>query len=158
MVLIYIAGYIANSLKLKLSCNHCINSLTADKILEYDSSPDACSYIKDLDRGGLKVPKEFLVQVVIVIFKTFQVLVSEIYEEHLIAAKNQRGLLCKLSADNFDEINFEDLGNCTCNSRKSIVDRATLMFANILLNNYAKNKNDITHEPKKRKLATYNST
>jgi hypothetical protein len=71
-ILIYIGGYIANSLKSKM-CKNCAESLTLDKELQIESKKEALLYLDDLDRGALKVPTDFLVEILVRMFKIFQV-------------------------------------------------------------------------------------
>jgi hypothetical protein len=89
MILIYIGGYIANSLKSKM-CKNCAESLTLDKELQIESKKEALLYLDDLDRGALKVPTDFLVEILVRMFKIFQVLISDIYEDIFLAASSQR--------------------------------------------------------------------
>lgn len=76
MILIYIGGYIVNSLKSKISCETCAKSLTFDKELQVESKKEALLYLDDLDRGGLKVPKDFVVDILVAMCKICQVLIS----------------------------------------------------------------------------------
>jgi hypothetical protein len=46
-ILIYIGGYIANSLKSKM-CKNCAESLTLDKELQIESKKEALLYLDDL--------------------------------------------------------------------------------------------------------------
>jgi hypothetical protein len=98
-ILIYIGGYIANSLKSKM-CKNCAESLTLDKELQIESKKEALLYLDDLDRGALKVPTDFLVEILVRMFKIFQVLISAIYEDIFLAASSQKDTLRKLSVEN----------------------------------------------------------
>ncbi|KAF2887282.1 hypothetical protein ILUMI_18892 [Ignelater luminosus] len=63
MLLIYIGGYIAY--KIKQTCTDCYVAVTYDKSIELESSSNIHTYIKLLDRGGLKYAKDFLVEAII---------------------------------------------------------------------------------------------
>jgi hypothetical protein len=115
MILIYIGGYIANSLKSKM-CKNCGESLTLDKELQIESKKEALLYLDDLDRGALKVPTDFLVEILVRMFKIFQILISNIYEDIFLAASSQKDTLCKLSLENCDDIYLE----CNCPNSEQI--------------------------------------
>lgn len=66
----YIAGYIANKLKSKLTCQSCVKNLTREKELEYEINPAIYSYIKKLGRGGLKLPRHFLLEMLVIMLKS----------------------------------------------------------------------------------------
>jgi hypothetical protein len=153
MILIYIGGYIANSLKSKMLCKNCAESLTLDKELQIESKKEALLYLDDLDRGALKVPTDFLVEILVRMFKIFQVLISDIYEDIFLAASSQKDTLCKLSLQNCEDIYLE----CNCPNSEQIKTKCVSKFSNILLGNYRKKKSDLQSQSNKRKLNTYAS-
>lgn len=63
--LVFIAGYVGHKLVPgKISCRFCCLELLTDHDMELDIAADKCSYLLDLDRGGLKWPTEFLLEIV----------------------------------------------------------------------------------------------
>jgi hypothetical protein len=104
-------------------------------------------YLDDLDRGALKVPTDFLVEILVRMFKIFQVLISDIYEDIFLVASSQKDTLCKLSLENCEDIYLE----CNCPNSEQIKTKC------ILLGNYRKKKSDLQSQSNKRKLNTYAS-
>lgn len=154
MALMYIGGYIVNSLTSKIACHSCLMSLMSDKDVEI-STDQNMFYNKNLDRGGLKVPTQYLMDVLVSEYKLFQVLISEIYENIFLNLNNQRLLLCKLCYDSLADVNFES--SCSCENAVNTLKKCIMIFSNILLNNFKKHTNDklnIGSKSKKRKLET----
>jgi hypothetical protein len=81
-VLVYIAGYIAHRTNMTLKCIQCKSLISHNRKLEVDSCnrPDLV-YLKHLDRGGLKWPKKFLVEIVSQMFVLFKVLIGQDFEK-----------------------------------------------------------------------------
>lgn len=51
------------------------------------------------------------------------------YEQHFInETTNQQQVLCKLSEDSFDDINFENIGNCSCISKDIVIHKTAIIF------------------------------
>jgi hypothetical protein len=99
-VLVYIAGYIAHRTNMTLKCIQCKSLISHNRKLEVDSCnrPDLV-YLKHLDRGGLKWPKKFLVEIVSQMFVLFKVLIGQDFEIEFIKVRNQRVLLKKLAIE-----------------------------------------------------------
>ena len=62
--LVFIAGYVGFEVVRALSCALCQGELVCDKILQYDLSSVDFTYLSDLDRGGLRWPTDFLLEIV----------------------------------------------------------------------------------------------
>lgn len=76
-VLIYIAGYIIHKIKKSLKCAKCISLCCVGRNLELDNNhceQYVFEYLKHLDRGGLKWPRELLVNIVSQMYALFQAL------------------------------------------------------------------------------------
>lgn len=144
--LIYICGYIAKKVcREKVSCDYCKNALVIpnkDLVLEKCVTENYI-YLDTLNRGGLKYPTEFLVNVVIHTYKLFNAIITERFERHFLAENNQRALFIKLSLVSLQNSNIigED---CCQNCEKYPIELVQMLlqyFTNILLNNYTKNRN-----------------
>jgi hypothetical protein len=156
-VLIYIAGYVANSVGRKLKCPSCICRLSKNSDLHCDFSPEIFDYLKSIDRGGLKWPSDFTLDVCSKAHLLFQEVVSKLEKEFLLCT-NQRSVLVyccvKFCSKSYDTENV-----CSSCSR-SLIDVTKMMLRpmiNILLNNFTKVKNDQLLENKtnkRRKLST----
>jgi hypothetical protein len=115
-VLVYIAGYIAHRTNMTLKCIQCKSLISHNRKLEVDSCnrPDLV-YLKHLDRGGLKWPKKFLVEIVSQMFVLFKVLIGQDFEIEFIKVRNQRVLLKKLA---IEMLIYKDTsmiyGTCEC--------------------------------------------
>lgn len=158
--IVYIGGYIAKEVSKYILCDSCkkllVNeSMTSSNILPKSSNP----YFNSIDRGGLKYPSDFVLNVLIVTFKTFNLLISERYESTYLNCKSQRDVLIKISTNAINDLLFEKCCQCD-NSTEIFVSKVIHIFGNILLNNYRKmvtdkmnlSKNSQTKKCKKRKL------
>ena len=56
-VLVYIDSYVAHTVKKRLKCSVCASKLSFDQI--FDAKMTENTYLRVLDRGGLKWPSEF---------------------------------------------------------------------------------------------------
>jgi hypothetical protein len=101
-------------------------------------------YLKDIDRGDLKWPSQFLTDIVLKIYFVFQTLISEQYEQKFLASKNGSHVIFAKSTE---MINAE---NCTCEcgvTIPQIVSKCVLTASNMMLNNYTKIVNDNDKRP-----------
>jgi hypothetical protein len=160
-VLVFIAGYVGRKLKQSLTCTDCVNELVSPDDLSCDVKTDDLIYVHALDRGGLKWPRQALVDTVVAIFCLFQQLLSSKYEQLFVEVRNQKQLVVYLSV----ELLQSKLSlNCVCESghdtMQDLFKPVAGKMANILLNNYCKRINDAAvcskeqKSKKSRKLAT----
>ena len=98
-VLVFIAGYVGRKLKQSLSCTACINELLSPDDMSCDVKTDNLVYVHALDRGGLKWPRQALVDIVTLIFCLFQRLLCNDYEKQFIAVPNHKQLGVYLSVE-----------------------------------------------------------
>lgn len=101
-------------------------------------------YLKHLDRGGLKWPKEFLVDIISQMYVLFKVVISSEFEIEFIKVRNQRAVLKKLSVE---MLIYKDTliiyNKCECGeSYLNLIEKCSTKFCNILLNNYSKVNRD----------------
>lgn len=157
-VLIYIGGYIVQkSSRTKIQCIRCQHKLACDRELVIQTVPcDKYQYLQFIDRGGLKYPSEYLVNILLKGYSIFQVLISERYENDFLNARCQKSLLINLilRALELEELDESDCSNkcdnCTLPENK-LVQICLQYFSNILLNNYSKSKNNMLRETEKAK-------
>jgi hypothetical protein len=143
--LLYIAGYVSHALlKYFGTCQTCTQRITLGKDMVLDTrNTDAGQYMKNLSRGGLKEPTDFIFQLVIKEFQIFSCLISNDFEEKFAKCEKQRIVLKFLSKAIFEEHNEVEKEECNCGKTvHQILDRACHITANIFLNNYAKVSND----------------
>ena len=156
--IVFIAGYIAHKVCKSVSCKMCQYELCTDRELlcEFgENLDDKFLYIEILNRGGLKWPTQFLIDIVSDVFVVFNCLISQKYENEFLSVTNQRDLVVRIS---LDFINHSD-NTCECgNATSKLLYRSVFIAANIMLNNYTKLVNDKKKpeksEKSKRKLTT----
>ena len=64
--LVFISGYIVYEIAKKLSCNFCMLELCSDEAMVFkdsDNVSDQFAYIEDMDRGGLKWPTQYTIEI-----------------------------------------------------------------------------------------------
>lgn len=137
--LVFIAGYVGFKLvQNKIVCELCKRELVYDNTLNYEVSSSAYSYLSEIDRGGLKWPKDFLVEIVTQAFKVFKMVVSKECETKFLSVGNQRKSLIWLVTEQLKKSGAVD-GECTCGASMLSLAQMTLSYvANIFLNNYCK--------------------
>lgn len=139
-VLIYISGYASKKAAGMVNCDHCHGILLTDQNLEVEISEDM-SYINDLNRGGLKFPTEYSINIGIAAYQIFQILISEDFEAIFLTLENQKAFLFKFICDRCDSDFIQN--NCSCSfSIKKLNYKLVTVWCNVLLNNYSKQKND----------------
>lgn len=158
-VQLYVCGYAAHSLQKKLKCSMC-------KLLVIKSKGDIVDddYFKHLQRGGLCIATDEVGYIYYHISAIFNFIQAAKNTEQLFFNKSDhKNLLATLSLKSLEPegffINFNEVCECGA-SFHSIYYAVALIFANIILNNYVKNKNSEIHRDKnsnakKRKLTTY---
>lgn len=141
--MIFIAGYSAYAAGKNLKCSDCLHFLAYDRTLDIDIElPAEYAYLMRLDRGGLKVPTEFTVDIAIIVHKIFQAIVGGDLEQEFIRCNCQKALLMKLALEKFESL-IIDFPLCHCGL--DIIGLAKYCLpslANIFLNSYSQIKND----------------
>lgn len=147
-ILIYIAGYIGRVVNKKLKCKNCADFTCFETNLDIEPSIEnnEFSYIQSLDRGGLKWPKDIIVQTITNVFLLFKVLISEGFEQYFLKLKNQRSALQTMSMEMLKYKNMLS-PSTTCDVcgiiRTRLFELWVIHFSNILLNNYCKMENSM---------------
>jgi hypothetical protein len=158
--LVFVAGYVGFKVQRKISCDMCKAELLCDKTLHYDISKADFAYLAEIDRGGLRWPTDFLLEVVTQVFVVFQAVISKDFENNFLTVSNQRSLLRSLSIERLIECGVV-VGECSCGVQ--MVDLAKICLSyivNICLNNYCKRAADRAHSNKTKskvqsKVSTY---
>lgn len=154
---LYISGYVAFKAVSKMSCLLCIS------ILKSENTETDDKYFQELNRGGLTHPSGTVLEVGRHIFGVMTILISSQFEEHFLAHNKQKELLIsltKFSLLNSNHLKLIMYDTCLCTAEYITLFNLILStYANILINNYTKLKNDIiisekNHSSKKRKLQT----
>jgi hypothetical protein len=113
-----------------------------------------------IDRGGLRLPTDFLLEIVTQVFVVFQALISKDFENNFLTVSNQRSLLRSLSIERLIECGVV-VGECSCGVQMVHLAKICLSYiVNICLNNYCKCDADISHSNKteskeQSKVSTY---
>jgi hypothetical protein len=98
--LVFFAVYVGFKVQRKITCHMCKAELLCDKTLHhYDINKADFAYIAEIDRGGLRWPTDFLLQVVTQVFVVFQALISKHFGNNFLTVSNQRSLLRSLSIE-----------------------------------------------------------
>ncbi len=160
-VLVFIAGYSGRKLRQTVTCTACIDVFLSPDDMTCDVNTNELFYIQALDRGGLKWPRQILVDIVTLIYCLFERLLSSDYEKQFIEASNHKQLAVFLS---LELLQSKSDFNCVCeagqDTKQNLFKLCARKMANIFLNNYSKRLNDAAtkskgHKDKKtRKLAT----
>ena len=155
--LVFVAGYVGFKVVKKVACEICKRELVCDKTLQVDTATVEFSYLAELDRGGLRWPTDFLIEVITQVFLVFQVLISKDYEAKFLCVGNQRAVLRDLSIERLTECGAV-MGECSCGTKMiDLAKRCLPYITNICLNNYCKRSADRNHKGKsktQRKLST----
>ena len=161
-ILIFLGGYIGKKFKKSVACDSCVNELVSKDRMPYDAKNTNFAYLEALDRGGLTLPTQILVDVLVVVFRVFQCLISCKHEKQFTTIRNQKQVIFHLSTEKL-RLNPVTGGACTTCGKK-IMDNlrfCVTRMANVLLNNYSKQLNDKIAVEKgmktkeTRKLATF---
>lgn len=125
-----------------------------------ESDNEEYSYLKELDRGGLKYPTAFVVDVLSMCFLIFKEIVSKNYESEFKKCNNQFSIFVKLSMLGIEISDIIPISNCPkCHACiLSFVHQILKTFSNVCLSNYVKQCNDnircIKDQRKLKKLKT----
>jgi hypothetical protein len=159
-VLLYISGYIAKKLIKKQNCSECESLLVTGEPLLVDV--DSCtSYTQFLNRGGLRIPKDFLFEAVILTYQLNQTLMSSDHRDAYLGARCQRAIFTILAEKTLsEELVIEDkCSRCGAKMCDLIKEMVPVTCCNVYCNNFRKMENDRIHslskaKGKSRKLAT----
>lgn len=161
-VLIFISDYVAKSVSTSIKCCLCMKYIMLDNVLDVDLGKSSnYSYLAEISRGGLKWPTEFLVTLSKVVFKIFQTLISEAYEENVLTFKNHKSLLMYLSQCKLADMCCNLYEKCSCGvPLLELFQKCINVLCNIFINNYCKVRSErivsgkIKSKAAKRKLLT----
>ena len=103
-VLTFIGGYVSGSVSKKCNCSVCSSRLLLDKELT-ELGITSSHYLKILDRGGLKCPTDFTINICTITFSVFQCLLNDLEQEVLLCS-NQRNILTSLSCRILNSVLF----------------------------------------------------
>lgn len=150
-ILTFISGYVSYTVTNKLKCKMCNNRLCSDKklLIEDNNIP---TYILNLDRGGLKIPSDYTLEICSLVFKIFQCILNEC-EDKFFMQDNQRNILLNICMHELDDGNSELCPQCGVSSTH-VYKLCIRTMCNILLNNYSKcyNNNLRFHNDRKKKM------
>lgn len=166
--LVYIGGYICKIIMQNCTCRSWqdVLLLNNDNVTSGVLKPEENYYFNVIDRGALKYPSEFIVNILITQFKLFSMLISDKFESIFLQCDSQKDILILLVNNVLENENvvFETCSDCG-SSFKHFVDKCICIFCNILLNNYRKviegklmakkkksSSKDTHKSPKKRKI------
>ena len=121
-----------------------------DKTLQYDLSSVDFTYLSDIDRGGLRWPTDFLLEIVTQVYLLFRVIVSKDYEGQFLMCKKQKSVLQNLTTER-----LVDRGTTVCSCGSTTMQKLANMtlsyVVNICLHNYCKQAAGKTSASKKSK-------
>jgi len=112
-------------------------------------------YLFEIDRGGLKWPADFKLEIVRQAFLIFRVMVSKDYEAKLLNLDNQKSALMLLVTERLKTCGAVDGATCGT-TLLALAQKALSVITNICLNNYCKKTADTRNAGKqkvKRKLS-----
>ena len=127
-----------------------------------ESTDTECEMFNALNRGGLCVPSDIVIEICLKVYTVMQLLISQKYESIFLSCKNQKLILIQLSrrlinASELQHILLTSCDLCDVNMWQ-LVAQMLPYFSNILINNYVKERNDLSAASKmatkKRKFAT----
>ncbi|GBM02894.1 Solute carrier family 35 member G1, partial [Araneus ventricosus] len=101
---IYISGYVAKKVSQKLNCDLCTSKFITTKGLEYEINT-ACKYVSLLDRGGLKWPTKYTLEILVESYQIFNKLIRKEFEEKFLKANNHKQLLEHLVFEKMELLN-----------------------------------------------------
>lgn len=149
----YVAGYCAHATLKKLMCMSCKDNLVLDNTsLDHDDT----LLISGMTRGGLKFPRDVVVNAVLYTEIVLDKLRSEQYASKFLALPNQKEALVSLVSTILHDSG--DLDTCDSgHSPEKVMHHILSAAANTLLNNLCKTKNNTTVSKGQRKMQTLKS-
>ena len=150
--LFFISGYAAFKIASSTKCSLCNDFIQCD-----DEVNDP--YFNELNRGGLTVPRSYVVEISRHLLSILRILISAEFEKDFLKHGKQRELLMKLTAFAIETrdptllANFHDKCAVCGNDFFNFFNTILKTSSNIGLNNYTKIKNDdlSVSEPKTKK-------
>ncbi|GBN92749.1 hypothetical protein AVEN_151795-1 [Araneus ventricosus] len=128
---IYISGYVAKKVSQKLNCDLCTSQFITTKGLEYEIDT-ACKYVSLLDRGGLKWPTKYTLEILVESYQIFNKLIRKEFEKEFLKANNHKQLLEHLVFEKMELLNSVPEVSCECkNNFVLIVKQCISISANI---------------------------
>lgn len=126
-----------------MNCILCQNEFVTEHILELDFvATGEYTYLWDLDRGGLKWPTDWLVEIVTQVYLVFQCIVSPVYETKFLEQPNNKAIIVGLSMERIKMLGLLE-GECICGTPLcNLVKHAVSILSNIFFNNYCKRASD----------------
>ena len=110
-VLTYISGYVVHKFLTHEQCSACVNCFVCYRDLELSLDSDVnISYIRTLDRGGLKYPTLLTLMFGYEVYCTVQMLISDKYENIFLHASQQKALVCCLTMESVQIDDFFSIG------------------------------------------------
>lgn len=143
-VLICIASYTSMQVTDKIRktgnnyCSECLEMLQSE-----EQMPQLCetelNYFSQLNRGGLKRPSPMMVFLCSEMYKLFQTLISNAYEQDFLKLGNHHDAVVTLGIQMSECIisNWEDVCKCGVPMKK-LVKKCIKVLGNIFINNYTK--------------------
>lgn len=153
-VIAYLGGYCCYILLKKSKCDICKENLTFKDDLQID---DNHTLIKNLTRGCLKFPKDYISNIVLYEYIIFNKILEN-SEEDFLAIHNKKTFLATTTLEYLKNNNF--LGSfpkCQMHNSETNVKIIINSVTNTLLKNYCGKKNDRIGKGNKRKLDTLTS-
>lgn len=141
-VLIYISGYIGRKVTQKLNCDECSQKLLTGKDICFDISPEAVFYLKDLDRGGLKYPTEFLISFGVCVYQIFETLTSESFVTIFLNSSRHHDYFYSVVLEYIDVLFLDEICHKCTLTDFHILKKCAKIWGNIFLNNYCKIQNN----------------
>lgn len=141
--LVYIGGYVAHSVlkgpnKSCSRCNECFTLTNVDST--YVPKADNF-YFNIINRGSLKYPSDYVLYILTIAFKVFNVIISDRYEAEFLSRNKNHVILRSTIIGFLDLKTVQNCEECGRNHNK-LIEKCLSSFCNILLNNYAKSSND----------------
>jgi hypothetical protein len=154
-VLTYLAGYCSHIVNKKLKCSYCKEKLILDLDINLDND---YNLIKNLDRGGLKCPSQFVVTLVMFNYIIVNILSSNVQLFKNIT--NQRRVIINLTLNKLKDREIFLESECLNGHDSDYICKLLLCSStNIMLKNLCMKENDQLNKlkdekKKKRKLET----
>ena len=144
-ILVYIAGYVAISVRKKTMCQTCNCRLSHQPNLETEISPVISEYLKLVDRGGLKWPTKFTGNLCTGAYLSFrEILVN--YEKDFLRGSHQRQILVNCNyAYNGGKFDVDETCSCTWSLGDLMKSCLSSIFVATTL--FHTHRSQTTHQP-----------
>lgn len=155
-IVFYVSGACARSIFRIRKCDSCRESITEDRdmfFVDFEDSPEAAKFLRDVDRGGLLYPKAHVYELGILCWCAFAEMkrTPELRRKFLMST-NQRHLFSAIMdfiiGDNF-EIYF---GSTHCTAGHEVLKDFCIRFFNCMSKNFVKEESDAVQKSRKRKF------